>query len=1177
MTRDRRLAATDQESARGCRGMVVRDISYVQGYRRALAPWVTMAGVFLSTVAAGAVPWDVLSDTWVARDALGRKLPEYVSCGPPRAGKTVGIFYFLWHGQHGTGGPHDITRILEENPDDPPWGPVQAFHHWGEPELGYYLADDEFVIRKHAQALTDAGVDTLIFDVTNGYPYLDKVLTLCRVYQEIRDAGGATPQFCFIAYNGDYAGVVQQLYDAIYAKNLHPELWFRWQDKPLILCPPDGHSPAVRAFFTLRTSWAWSHANGWFGDGHHKWPWLDNYPQAFGWDQPGVPEAMPVCAAQHATTNIGRSFRDKTQPERLLTDYGVCFAEQWRRVLDVDPAFLFITGWNEWVAQRFLSDGKQDFLGKTLPEGQTFFVDQYNQEYSRDIEPMRDGHTDNYYYQMAANIRRFKGVRQPEAPSPPKAIAIDGDFGDWADVKPEFRDTLGDVQHRDHPGWGAAGTYVNTTGRNDFAALKVARDEEHVYFYARCQEPLTPATDPQWMMLFIDTDRNQASGWEGYDLVVNRRVLDDKMTVLECNAGPGHWRMTDTVPYRVQGTEIELALPRKAFSERLNFEFKWADNTQVDDNIAAFSVNGDSAPNRRFNYLYQSDDRPWEVQSDTWAATDALDRKVADFDTAGPVRPDKQIGIFYFLWLGQHGAAGPHDITRILEAHPDAMQTPTSPPWGALHAPHHWGESLFGYYLGSDPYVLRKHAQMLTDAGVDAVIFDVTNQLTYPESYRALMQAFEEVRANGGDTPQVAFLTPFWDPPRVVQTLYEDLYRPGLHAELWYRWKGKPLILADPEGFDGEIRGFFTFRKPIPGYLTGPSGPNQWAWLQIYPQHAFPGDAVPEGAVEQMAVGIGQNAWGTHTPSAFSEANTYGRSWHDGAKDPAPDAVNWGYNVTEQWERALDVDPRFIFLTGWNEWIAGRFKEFNHVSEPVMFVDQFTQEYSRDIEPMKGGHSDVYYYQMASYNRRFKGMQPPASPAGVSPIAIDGDFGDWAAVQPAYRDDLGDTAHRNHPGWGAAGPYIDSTGRNDFAVCKVAFHDSHLCFYARTNTAISPHSEPHWMLLFLNTDRDRATGWEGYDFVVNRTVEGEDTTLLEHSAGAWNWESKVPLDYRVDGREIELAIPCEALGLDPAKLPPTLEFKWADNMQTADPLEFTRSGDTAPNNRFNYVVHWAGE
>ena len=40
-----------------------------------------------------------------------------------------------------------------------------------------------------------------------------------------------------------------------------------------------------------------------------------------------------------------------------------------------------------------------------------FFVDQYNAEFNRCIQPMKGGYTDNYYMQMAENIRQYKGIR----------------------------------------------------------------------------------------------------------------------------------------------------------------------------------------------------------------------------------------------------------------------------------------------------------------------------------------------------------------------------------------------------------------------------------------------------------------------------------------------------------------------------------------------------------------------------------------------------------------------------------------------------------------------------------------------------------------------------------------------------------------------------------------------
>jgi hypothetical protein len=160
----------------------------------------------------------------------------------------------------------------------------------------------------------------------------------------------------------------------------------------------------------------------------------------------------------------------------------------------------------------------------------------------------------------------------------------------------------------------------------------------------------------------------------------------------------------------------------------------------------------------------------WDTFPDSWVATDGLHRSLPNVSEAGPPRADRTIGLFYFLWLGPHANGGPWDITKILARNPGAMTNGNSPPWGPLRAPHHWGESIFDYYNSDDPYVLRKHAQMLGDAGVDVIIFDVTNQATYRKNYLALLREFAAMRRNGGRTPQVAFLCPFWNPAKVVKS-----------------------------------------------------------------------------------------------------------------------------------------------------------------------------------------------------------------------------------------------------------------------------------------------------------------------------------------------------------------------------------------------------------------------
>jgi hypothetical protein len=345
--------------------------------------------------------------------------------------------------------------------------------------------------------------------------------------------------------------------------------------------------------------------------------------------------------------------------------------------------------------------------------------------------------------------------------------------------------------------------------------------------------------------------------------------------------------------------------------------------------------------------------RSLDLMSDTWSATDGLGRSVP-IGVRSP-RTNRFVGIFYFLWLGFETTDGPFDISKILTANPNAMQEPNNTAWGPMSHYHHWGEPYFGYYRSSDQWVIRRHARMLVDAGVDVIFFDVTNNAVYPESFHALCQAFSDVRAQGGTTPYVAFLTPFGSPFQTVQNLYNNIYKINYHPELWFMWEGKPMILADSQFFqhNPEILNFFTFRTPQPSYFVGPTGENQWGWLEVFPQHIFWNSA---NVSEQMTVGVAQNAVGNRLGS-MSEVGARGRSFHNGTIPYNKTLIPYGLNVQEQWERVLEVDPQFVFVTGWNEWIAERLSEFASIKLPVMFVDEFEWEHSRDIEPCAGGTS----------------------------------------------------------------------------------------------------------------------------------------------------------------------------------------------------------------------------
>jgi hypothetical protein len=568
---------------------------------------------------------------------------------------------------------------------------------------------------------------------------------------------------------------------------------------------------------------------------------------------------------------------------------------------------------------------------------------------------------------------------------------------------------------------------------------------------------------------------------------------------------------------------------------------------------------------------------PSSIDAAPWPFTDALGRSVPtpDAGEVPVVRPNRFVGIFYFLWHDNRGGAkpggGPYDIAKILEADPDALSHPDSPLWGPVGSYHYWGEPLNGYYLSDDAWVIRRHARLLADAGVDTLIFDATNNQTYPAIYSRICEVFTAIRKAGGRTPAISFMVNT-EAGQTAQRLYEDLYRPGRFRDLWFVWEGKPLLLCDPKEASPEVREFFTLRRAHWPF-TMVNTQNAWHWEATYPQpYGYTDDP---NRPEQVNVSVAQNLRASDGQvTDMSDGNARGRSFHDGKADRSPGAVLRGHNAEEQWKRARELDPPFVMVTGWNEWIAGRWKR---PGRPIVFVDQYDQEYSRDIEPMRGGHGDNYYGQLVANIRRYKGASPlpPASPA--KSIRVDESFRQWADVGPVYGDDAGDASHRDHDG--AAGTHYENrSGRNDLVAMKVARDDSQVAFYVRTQAPLVPAGRPEGLWLLIDADQNPRTGWEGYDYIVNRSAAGDGGFGLEKNAGGWNWTRVAEVQGRVEGNELQFIIPLERIGKADEGRRASFDFKWVDNLQKpGDVMDFYVSGDVAPESRFKFRYSGGGE
>lgn len=551
-----------------------------------------------------------------------------------------------------------------------------------------------------------------------------------------------------------------------------------------------------------------------------------------------------------------------------------------------------------------------------------------------------------------------------------------------------------------------------------------------------------------------------------------------------------------------------------------------------------------------------------------WPATDGLGRSLPLADEVGTPRADRFVGIFYFLW---HRATsgkspnwdGPYDISRILREDPDALSKPDSPLWGPVGMYHYWGEPLLGYYRSDDPWILRRHAQALADAGIDTLIFDTTNAHSYPETYMALCRVFQEVRDAGGQTPQISFMVNT-KAGETAEQIYRDLYQKNLYKDLWFRWQGKPLMICDPAEASPELKEFFTLRRAHWPF-TMVNTEKAWHWEAACPQ--------PYGYVddpkkpEQVNVSVAQNLRRSDGKvTNMSEGDARGRSFHRGAVDKSPGAVNYGRNFQEQWHRVFELEPPFVMVTGWNEWIAGRWQR---PGQPIVFVDQYDEEYSRDIEPARVGHLDNYYWQMIANIRCYKGV--PGLPAAGEPKSIDlaGGFDQWKDVAPEFRDHVGETIPRDHDG--VAGlHYTNQSGRNDLVASKVTHDAESVYFYLRTAEAIRPATTPDGLWLFLDSDQDPKTGWEGYDLLVGREVDSDGKLSVESHTSGWQWEKTASAAFRLEGNELHLALPRTALELK-SNEDVSLDFKWADNLQKpGDVLDFCLHGDAAPDGRFSF-------
>ncbi len=575
------------------------------------------------------------------------------------------------------------------------------------------------------------------------------------------------------------------------------------------------------------------------------------------------------------------------------------------------------------------------------------------------------------------------------------------------------------------------------------------------------------------------------------------------------------------------------------------------------------------------------------VKPDTWTAVDGLGRTLPLYSSLKEKNPDKKVGIFYWTWHGELSKSSQaRNITEIISKYPDAVNDFKHKAWKGYTGYHFWNEPLYGYYSTNDEYVLRKHAEMLADAGIDFIVFDCTNgSYTWTESYMNLLKVFSEAKKDGVNVPKITFMSnfaPIESTKTFITTVYNELYLPGLYNDLWFYVDGKPLMWAFPQVIDSgttqgeDILNFFTFRYPYAEGISEFDKKNSWGWAGSYPNDGY-GES--DGKYEQMSISIAVNANGPmNNPNAWGRAfshSGYKSSYTYGGRtvtvsSSMENAKLYGIFIQEQWDYCIEKDPEIMFVCGWNEWVAMRHESWGGYENA--FPDEFNDEYSRDIEPSKGDLKDHYYYQLVSNVRKFKGVSVPEMYSVRNTINIFGDIKQWDDVDCVFYHYKGNTMKRDHAGY--QGTYYESdTMRNDIHTAKVAYDKENIYFYVKTVNNITPYTDPNWMRLYIDTDfTGNSPNWEGFEYVINRNNPTSDKCTVEKSKGGYEWLVVGEVSYTIKQDVLQISVPRNMISQNDNL--PSFSFKWADNnCPDGDIMSFYTDGDAAPGGRFCFAFN----
>jgi hypothetical protein len=338
-----------------------------------------------------------------------------------------GIMYTIWHCRS-MSDVRDVTKIQAGLQD---WAGIPWFHWWGEPAVGYYcLTDRPEVLKLHAEQLRDAGINFVFVDVTNWPDYSTNSVTVTDIiqpFQKMLEVWSTVPNapkivpWVRLGTTGDPARPYNDMiYWLLPQLDKYPTLYFPYQGKPLILGIGHG-STDQNLVNALSVGYTHRDMHAFYDAPSPEWSFMQRCTNQDAFRTSG---GTLACNQQVAVRNgvVEQISVTTAYQNDYISDYrtnipkfdGRTFRRQFDTVFN-NPGvpIVTITGWNEWIAQRFCVGPDKGIrtdncATDTFPDGSKVFVDDYDVDRNRDIEPAKGGKEDYYYELMKSCISLYK-------------------------------------------------------------------------------------------------------------------------------------------------------------------------------------------------------------------------------------------------------------------------------------------------------------------------------------------------------------------------------------------------------------------------------------------------------------------------------------------------------------------------------------------------------------------------------------------------------------------------------------------------------------------------------------------------------------------------------------------------------------------------------------------------